>query len=235
MRQLMIFEFQPIGDVVEPDVVIWMIPEPRHQHITDEDGRGLSGVVRHVHTSTERVRRIGEDVNAAYFQKTDISSLTNALRYCKQLGVIRRGETGSVPVIVEVPSMPNPVGRDRLQGEGRCRRVRDNTDALRVVRGRRDAARELVEAVRHEFLPFLIRFGGGSNNVVDKLSRIEILGTHARAIEVMDRVQVLCREVEVQPRFCDRRFQITTDLIFEGLDGELVVSVNEPAKGMGGL
>jgi hypothetical protein len=46
--KLMIFQVDAISDVVEVDSVIWMVMEPRHQHLTNGKGQVLFRVISQI-------------------------------------------------------------------------------------------------------------------------------------------------------------------------------------------
>jgi hypothetical protein len=92
--------------VVEVDTVIWVVSEPRHQHFANGKGQVLSRVVRHVHCEAEHVHRVREDMYLSYILQTNIVGLTDPVRNCSQLGIVRCRKTGRRPVVIEVPFMP---------------------------------------------------------------------------------------------------------------------------------
>jgi hypothetical protein len=59
----MVFQVYTIGDVVEMDCIIWMVSEPRHQHLTNGEGQVLSQVMKPVHGEKEHVQGVREDVH----------------------------------------------------------------------------------------------------------------------------------------------------------------------------
>jgi hypothetical protein len=90
--------------VVEVDTVIWVVSEPRHQHLTNGKGCMLSRMVRHIHGEAKPVCGVGEDMYLLYILQTNIVCLTNSVRDCSQFSVVRCGETSCRPVVIEVPS-----------------------------------------------------------------------------------------------------------------------------------
>jgi hypothetical protein len=108
----MVLQFYTRGDVVEVDAVIWVVSEPWHQHLTNGKGRVLSRMVRRIHGEAERVRGVGEDMCLLYILQSNIVCLTNSVRDCSQFGIVRRGETGCRPVVIEVPLMPEAESRN---------------------------------------------------------------------------------------------------------------------------
>jgi hypothetical protein len=98
--------------VVEVDAVTWVVLEPWHQHLTNGKGRVLSRMVRRVHGEAERIWGVGEDMYLSYILQTNIVRLTDSIHDCSQFGVVRRGETGCRPVVIEVPLMPEAESRN---------------------------------------------------------------------------------------------------------------------------
>jgi hypothetical protein len=91
---------------MEVDTVTWVVSEPWHQHLTNGKGRVLSRMVRCVHGEAECICGVGEDMYLLYILQTNVVRLTDSVRNCSQFGVVRRGETGCRPVVIEVPLMP---------------------------------------------------------------------------------------------------------------------------------
>jgi hypothetical protein len=146
--------------------------------------------MRRVHTKAERVRGVREHVHLAYVLETNVICLINTGCNCLQLGVIGRGETGSTPVGVQVTFLPDAVSRDRLEGKGGSRRVGNNADALRGMRGSIDLACEVAIPFRHEFFVILVQFIGRLHNVKDNTSREQVPWAYAGLSEPVDGVQV---------------------------------------------
>jgi hypothetical protein len=153
------------------DGVVRVLLEPRHKQPTDGEGGGLAWMMRRVHTQAERVRGVREHVHVAYVLETNVICLINTSCNCLHLGVIWRGETGSTPVGVQITLLPDTVSRDRLEREGRGRRVSDDANTFGSMRSGIDLASEVAIPLRHEFLAILIRLIGRLHNVEDNTSR----------------------------------------------------------------
>jgi hypothetical protein len=186
----MVLQLHPGGNVVKVDGVVCMLLEPRHKQPTDGERGGLAWMMRHVHTTAERVCGVWEHVHLARVLETNVICLINAGCNCLQLGVIRRGETGSAPVGVQITLLPDAVSRDRLERKGGSRRVGDNADTLREMRSSIDLASEVTIPFRHEFFAILIRLIGRLHNIEDNTSREQVPRAYAELSEPVDGVQV---------------------------------------------
>jgi hypothetical protein len=72
--------------------------------------------MRHIHGEMEHVQGVREDVYLVYVLQSNIVGLTYPIHNCSQFSVIRHGKTSSIPVVVEVPLMPEAESHNWLEG-----------------------------------------------------------------------------------------------------------------------